>query len=167
MPIIGQRGTRRSPVPGRGGALLFTVTKHQTASTFMPTWAELKSELFRRMDGRRQHQSIFTSEQVYSFVLGCSKQFSAPGKTEAEQALQRIANEGTFLLVADTLSEFRQLLGISPHPRPEENPTEPSGNPSNQKPANAALVQQPGHSIEASASARPRSGPPFRPQRTI
>jgi hypothetical protein len=76
----------------------------------MMTWNDFKPQLFEKMEERRARQSMFHTEQIYSFILGCAKQFNVAKKTEAQQAMNKIQDEGTFLLVADSFSEFRAMF---------------------------------------------------------
>jgi hypothetical protein len=74
------------------------------------TWNQFKPRFFERMEKRRAKAALFRPEQIYLLVGRCSKLFDPARQLEAEQALDRIAEEGTFLMLADTFSEFHALL---------------------------------------------------------
>ena len=107
-------------------------------------WNQFRPELFSRMEERRSKAIIFRLEQIHCFINDCSKLHVKPGTQEAEEALNRIGNEGTFLLAAESLRDFLELFpAVEPQPQPQE----------------AAEQQRP---ITKPALARRSSGSPFR-----
>ena len=84
----------------------------KTNDMFMSTnsWIPFRTGLFQTMEDRRAKAALFRCEQIYWFIIRCSKLCSAPGTTEAQDALKQIQDEGTFLLVADSLSEFQAMF---------------------------------------------------------
>ncbi len=122
------------------------------------------------MEERRSKVALFQIEQVYFFISRCSKLFASRSTAEARGALDAISNEGTFLLVADTLTDFLVLFptaeadedanrqaGLRPgtdhvvgRPKPEAQPaTLPKAGP------------QPPIQSHATTEARRSSGRPF------
>jgi hypothetical protein len=73
-------------------------------------WIKFRSQLCQAIDQRRSHLSIFTSEQIYLFINRCSTLFTKPGTADAQSALDRIQDEGTFLLVARSLRDFLAMF---------------------------------------------------------
>lgn len=133
------------------------------------TWNELKPQLFQKMEQRRTRQAMFHVEQIYSFTVGCSKQFNTAKRIEAQEALNRIQDEGTFLLAAESFSEFQLMLypeSQSPEPEPAsaDSPTDPNEGPLPRPerdfvPHNRRQVAQPS---QPATDTRRGSGQPFR-----
>jgi hypothetical protein len=134
------------------------------------TWIEFKPLLFEMMEQRRARQLMFHTEQIYSLIVGCSKQFNTTKKSEAEQALNRIQDEGTFLLAVDAFSEL--LLVLFPETQSSESQSTSTGlttgaiaagpllRPDQDVvPINERQVLNPSH---PTADARRGSGRPFR-----
>ena len=74
------------------------------------TWNQFRAQLFTTIDERRSKVAHFKFEKMYFFISYCSKLFASPGTKEAGDALDAICDEGTFLLVADSLTSFLELF---------------------------------------------------------
>jgi len=74
------------------------------------SWIDFRTELFRTMEERRAKVACFQFEQHFMFVVRCSHLFNKPGTKEATDALAKIQNDGTFFMVADSLSELLMLF---------------------------------------------------------
>src|SRR5579885_2801436 len=105
----GQRDPTIHPFQGRGRDRCSVRSQKRTPMT----WNKFKPELFKKMDQRRDWQFRFGTGQVYGFVVACLQQFNQAKQAEAEQALKRIQDHGTFLLVADAFSEFQQIISAA------------------------------------------------------
>lgn len=132
------------------------------------TWTEFKPQLFEMLERRRAKAAMFRVEQWYNFVVDCSKLFNTAKPVEAERARSRIKDQGTFLLIADTLTEFLSLfpgesesqedgavhdqVAIAAQPGGAEPSTQPVARP----------AQNPPPTLQTEASARREAGRPFR-----
>ena len=133
------------------------------------------------MEGRRGKPDLFSFEQAHIFINRCSRLFKSPGTAEAEAALKAIADNGTFLLVADSLTAFVAMFpavegaedaGQEPaaqsgvqaaSDRTEPNPG-PDASATPDVPAPQPAFRRPGMrgAGQPSSDARPSSGHPFR-----
>lgn len=145
---------------------------------------QFRNELFDAMERRRSELSIFRFEQIYLFIHQCSKLFSSPGTSEAQQALTKIQDEGTFLLVADSLREFREMFPAvqaqgdaqaepAPAPSARPDPHEASSNahglggkattePQRERQVTSGAASRPLYRPRSTSEARDSSGGPFR-----
>jgi hypothetical protein len=104
------------PLNTAGAGHYFLKPQHQPNSMtkiMNKPWSEFRSQLFDTMEKRRPKTETFRYEQMYFFIPHCRKLFDTPGTKEAEAALDVVRNEGTFLLVADALTEFLAMFPTS------------------------------------------------------
>ena len=137
-------------------------------------WIEFRSQLCRAIDQRRSHLSIFTSEQIHLFINRCSTLFTRPGTVDARSALNRIQDEGTFLLVAKSLRDFLAIFptAVAQSDIDEESvplsapPTTDQGTEPVTEDTPPISLQIGRHSrpSQPAINARQSSGRPFRPQ---
>ena len=74
-------------------------------------WVQFRKNLFEWIEQRwSRTAALFRQEKIHLFIIHCSRLFTAPGTTKAQEAQQAIENEGTFLLVADSLADFWALF---------------------------------------------------------
>jgi len=141
-------------------------------------WIEIRNELFTLMEERRPKAALFRLDQIYFFITRCSKLFGSPGSQEAQDALGAIQDDGSFLLVSDSLGAF---LGIfaggeaadSP-PQPTHKPAEPVSSrvgravpePDLRRPTTQVSDQPVTPRSQPSSSARATSGRSFRSDQT-
>lgn len=124
-------------------------------------WPQFRTQLFAKIEERRARAAMFRFEQIYWFIGRCSKLVGNPGTREAQQALEAIANEGTFLLVADSLTEFGDIVAAAQ----TEEPANATSNDRAARPGPQSPVsppQQPTQNSHVNADARQSSGHPFR-----
>lgn len=81
-------------------------------------WRQLRTDLFNTMENRREKFVTFRFEQIHGLIVDSSFLFTKPGTREAKEARERIQNEGTFLMVADSLRDFLKLF------TPAQTPTQ-------------------------------------------
>ena len=127
------------------------------------TWNQFKPQLFELIEQRRSSFSGFGIDKIYALILGCSHRFSAQRVTEAANAMARIKNDGTFLLVADSASEFAAVLDAAAGEA--EQPGNPTSKSDQDTQAVAAGLPPRTQSMSNPAleNARRGSGEPFRP----
>jgi hypothetical protein len=107
-------------------------------------WIKFRSQLFALIEERRAKLIAFRLEQFYLLILNCSKLFSTPRTKGAQAALSAIRDDGTFLLVADSLSAFLAMFPAvvvqqdakqPPAAQPEPEPTNQGADPGQQSEA--------------------------------
>jgi hypothetical protein len=132
------------------------------------SWPQFRTQLFDIIEKRRAIASIFRYEQIYWFISGCRRLFASPATKEVQDELNAIQDEGTFLLVADSLTKFLTMF--------EEAPDETSQQPTREAAADRDVVRLPpvphqttaqkagaqvSSRTQVSTDARRRSGRPF------
>ena len=132
------------------------------------SWDEFRSQLFDILEERRAIASAFRYEQVYFFISECRRILASPGTREAQDALYAIQEEGTFLLVAGSLTKFLELF---PRPQGETSRQQsPEGDadrgvvgppPTPRQPTAQKAGAQVSSRTQASTDARRSSGRPF------
>ncbi len=151
------------------------------------TWIQFRTQLFEMMEERRAKVALFRLEQVYFFISRCSKLFTSPGAKDGQDALRAIQDEGTFLLVADSLPAFlarlralggeeeaNQPVAVQPDPQPTDRGARQTPQPDADVSRNAARPKpglkrpithctehQPPHHPQPTSDARRSSAGPF------
>ena len=151
-------------------------------------WIKFRNQLFQAIEERRAKLIAFRLEQFYLLILNCSKLFSTPGTKEAQAALSTIRDDGTFLLVADSLSAFlamfpavvvqqdaKQPPAAQPEPEPTDQGADPgqqpeavarnqmaATKPEGQRPSAHRTDSVPPRRYQPTSDARRGSGQPFR-----
>jgi hypothetical protein len=145
-------------------------------------WMQFRTQLFNAIERRRSRLAIFRFEQMYFFIPQCSKLFNSPGTSEAQEALINIRDGGTFLLVAESLTEFLKMFPQGdaaaapalapaseawPGVREAQSSARQDGGaattePQLERPMPPAAGNQPQHHPQPASNARQSSGRPFR-----
>ncbi len=108
-------------------------------------WPDLRDQLLELIENRRAIASTFKYSEVYFFMSRCMTAFNSPGTDKGQSALNAIADNGSFRLVADSLRDFLAMFPATGQPADKGDQLEPGHQPG------------PTHSI----SARPGPGRPF------
>jgi len=74
------------------------------------TWDDFLTILGDKLDQRRRQQEMFRGRQFASFIVNCSHLLHYPGSADANSAMAEIKEEGTFKLVADSVTEFTAMF---------------------------------------------------------
>lgn len=154
-------------------------------------WQEFRDGLFDLIEKRRDIASSFKHLEIYFFIIHCRTAFNSPGTDKAQEALDAIAEDGSFRLVVDLRMDFLAMFAASQQTldgagatvrpgasKPEGDksavgplPRDDSANSahrshSNNPPSIRRTVEGQkniARSFRDLTSARPRSGRPFRP----
>jgi len=83
-----------------------------TTNTTPPAsnWDEFRGRLFESIERRRPIAATFKYADVYYFVTRCRSASNSPGTDKAQEALDAIAQNGSFRLVAESLDDFLAML---------------------------------------------------------
>ncbi len=76
-------------------------------------WQQFRDGLCAMIEGRRNVASSFTYLEVYLFITHCRTAFASPGSDKAEQALDAIADSGSFRLVAESRTDFLAMFPVA------------------------------------------------------
>lgn len=148
------------------------------------TWIQFRTQLCNAAEERRSKVALFGLEQFYLFISRCSTLFRSPGTKDAQEALNKIQDEGTFLLVADSLRAFREMFSAvqaqgdaqaepapapSARPDPHEAPSNAHGlrgeattEPQRERSVTPVAASQALYRPRSTSDARDSSGRPFR-----
>ena len=92
-------------------------------------WQKFRDRSFEMIESRRPIASTFKHSQVYFFMSRCMTAFKSPGTDKAQEALDAIADDGTFRLVADSRRDFLAMFPAADQPADEGNHPNPSEHP--------------------------------------
>jgi len=83
-----------------------------TTNTTPPAsnWDEFRGRLFESIERRRPIAATFKYADVYYFVTPSRSASNSPGTEKAQEALDAIAQNGSFRLVAESLDDFLAML---------------------------------------------------------
>ncbi len=123
------------------------------------TWDQFCEKLLELMEQRQSKANAFRLNQIYYFMNQCSWLFRDPGSSDAQEFKQIIANQGTFLLVADTLADFWALF--PPNDTPADN-ADVVAEEAREAREEAEAEPPPPRRPQPGPDARGRSGRPFR-----
>ena len=89
-------------------------------------WPKFRDRLFELIESRRPIASTFKYSVVYFFMSRCMTAFNSPGTDKAQEALNAIANDGSFRLVADSRRDFLAMFPTAEQPADEGNQPNPN-----------------------------------------
>ncbi len=83
-----------------------------STNTTPPTarWPEFRDQLLVLIENRRSIASTFKYSDVYFFMSRCMTAFNSPGTDKAQAALNAIADNGSFRLVAESGRDFLAMF---------------------------------------------------------
>lgn len=92
-------------------------------------WQEFRDRSFELIESRRPIASTFKHSEVYFFMSRCMTAFNSPGTEKAQVALNAIAENGSFRLVAESRCEFLAMFPAAAQPADEGDQPNPSNRP--------------------------------------
>lgn len=120
------RGGCGSSISSRPAPILaFTRIMNTNNTPRTSSWQEFRARLFELIEKRRPIASSFLYSEIYFFVTRCMSAFNSPGTEKAETALNAIADDGTFRLIANSWREFAALFPTCPQPTDDSNQVNP------------------------------------------
>ena len=96
-------------------------------------WGEFRDHLFDMIESRPDIASTFKHSAVYFFICRSKTAFTSPGTQKAEEALDEIADDGSFRLVKGSLSDFLTMFQVAEQPAIQDDRPHPSGDPGQAK----------------------------------
>ena len=92
-------------------------------------WQEFRDWLFKLIESRRLIASTFKYSVVYFFMSRCMTAFNSPGTDKAQAALNAIADDGSFRLVAESRRDFQAMFPAANQPADDGDQANPSEHP--------------------------------------
>ena len=92
-------------------------------------WQEFRDRFFELIESRRPIASTFKHSEVYFFMSRCMTAFNSPGTDKAQKALNAIAENGSFRLVADSRCDFLAMFPAADQPADDGDQPDPSDHP--------------------------------------
>ena len=96
-------------------------------------WGEFRDHLFDMIESRPDIASTFKHSEVYFFICRSKTAFTSPGTQKAEEALDAIADDGSFRLVKGSLSDFLTMFQVAEQPAIQDDQPNPSEDPGQAK----------------------------------
>lgn len=92
-------------------------------------WQEFRDRFFELIESRRPIASAFKYAEVYFFMSRCMTAFNSPGTDKAQKALNAIAENGSFRLVAESRCDFLAMFPAIDELADAGNQANPSDRP--------------------------------------